>query len=66
MKLSPSVYPVDLAVDWINDKVYWTDSSLRQIGVYDLRTGQRSVFRNFGENGIQPASLSVLPAVHNE
>jgi len=31
-----------LAVDWINDKLYWTDRDLGKIQVYDLATGEQS------------------------
>ena len=35
---------VDLAWDWINQKLYWVDSSSRKVEVYDPATGYRRVF----------------------
>ena len=35
---------VDIAVDWISDKLYWTDTN--QIMVYDLQRGYQSTVIN--------------------
>ena len=32
-----------LAWDWINEKIYWTDSGSRNLEVYDPATGHRKV-----------------------
>lgn len=32
-----------LAWDWINEKLYWTDISTRNLEVYDPATGHRKV-----------------------
>jgi hypothetical protein len=51
--------PADLEVDWINDRLYWVDRSLRQIGEYDLVTGHRSVVLSTGVNS--PSALALYP-----
>jgi hypothetical protein len=35
---------VDIAVDWISDKIYWTNTN--QIMVYDLQRGYQSTLIN--------------------
>jgi hypothetical protein len=37
-------YLVDIAVDWISDKIYWTNTN--QIMVYDLQRGYQSTVIN--------------------
>ena len=49
----------DLEVDWINDRLYWVDRSLRQIGEYDLVTGHRSVVLSTGLSS--PSALALYP-----
>ncbi len=39
-----------LAWDWINQKLYWTNSNLRKIEVYDPVTEYRKVLLNTGSN----------------
>ena len=40
---------MDIAVDWITDKIYWT--KLNQIIVYDLHTGYQATVLNITEPG---------------
>jgi hypothetical protein len=54
--------PADLAVDWLNDRLYWVDRSLRLIGEYDLRTHHRSVVLTTGAPGASnPSALALYP-----
>ena len=48
-----------LAVDWINDKLYWTDSNLDRIEVLDLNTSKRSVLVSTGLD--KPRGIAVHP-----
>ena len=32
------IYIAGLAIDWINDRVYWVERRSRQIRVYDMNT----------------------------
>ena len=57
-------YAVGLAVDWINDKVYWADRDLKSIFVYDLNTQQTSKFTDINGDGI-PTKLRILPQPNN-
>ncbi len=49
-----------LAWDWINQKLYWTDSSLRKIEVYDPATEHRKLLLNTGSNTV-PFDLVLDP-----
>ena len=40
----------DIAVDWISNKLYWTDNGFDRIGVYDLVRGYYSFLINTGAN----------------
>ena len=51
----------DLSVDWVNGKLYWTDSTLKQIEVYDMQTGIRKVLIRTG-NTTSPRAIVVDPA----
>ena len=56
------IYTASLAVDWLNDRLYWVDRSLRQVGEYDLITGHRSVVLSTGEPGASsPSGLALYP-----
>lgn len=35
----PLIFPDDVAVDWINDKLYWIDSLWARIEVMDISDG---------------------------
>ncbi len=49
-----------LAVDWINDKLYWTDRSNLRIEVYDLHTSKRSTIVSTGAGSL-PLGLAIYP-----
>ena len=49
-----------LAVDWINDKLYWTDRLSKTIEVYDLHSGDRKVLIHTGEESL-PRAIVVDP-----
>ena len=51
---------VDLAVDWINDKLYWTDSDLRRIEEVDIVTLVRRVVVQMDTRS-SPKGLAVYP-----
>ncbi|CAO4364405.1 unnamed protein product [Caenorhabditis nigoni] len=51
--------PYDLAVDWIHDLLFWTDSGLDQINVLDLNTRKQHVL--FSSDLEQPRAISVDP-----
>ena len=50
-----------LSVDWVNEKLYWTDTTLKQIEVYDMQTGIRKVLIRTG-NTTSPRAIVVDPA----
>ena len=53
------VFPEGLAWDWVNQKLYWTDSTDDDIEVYDPVTAYRRVLF---ENGLgSPYSIVVDP-----
>ena len=49
-----------LAVDWISDRVYWTNANDRQIEVFDISTGTVSVFMDTGYD-TSPMGIAVDP-----
>jgi len=49
-----------MAVDWINDKLYWTDQALHRIEEYDLKTSQRRVVLTTGSEST-PTGIAVYP-----
>ena len=51
--------PVGLAVDWINDKLYWTDAKFDRIEVLDLNSSKRSVLVSTGLD--RPRGIAVHP-----
>ena len=56
------VSPSDgLAVDWVTDKLYWTDANVKTIEVFDLMTGNHSELVSTGSNTI-PRALVVDPS----
>ena len=50
----------DIAVDWINDKLYWTDRTLQRIEVMDFR-GIRKTLLHTGV-GTKPRGIAVDPS----
>ena len=49
-----------LAWDWIRQQLYWTDSALNKIEVFDPATGYRKTLHNTGLNS-NPADIVVDP-----
>eukprot|EP00731_Ephydatia_muelleri_P010819 Em0005g1405a len=49
-----------LAVDWISDRVYWTNTNDRQIKVFDISTGSILVFMDTGYD-TSPLGIAVDP-----
>ena len=47
-------------MDWINDKLYWTDRYLHRIEEYDLTTSQRRVVLTTGTSSA-PTGIAVYP-----
>jgi len=47
-----------IAVDWINDKVYWTNKKDKTIEVLDIPSGESSVVMTLEEI---PQGLSIFP-----
>ena len=57
-----SLSTADLAVDWINDKVYWVDRGLRHIEEYDIISGHRRVVASTGNvDQSSPGGLALYP-----
>lgn len=55
------LFPLDgIAVDWINEKIYWTDAELRHIEVYEPSTEYRKVLLDTGDAAI-PRAIVVDP-----
>ena len=53
---------VDLAVDWLNDRLYWVDAELRLIEEYDISTGSRKFVASTGSAATsRPAAMSLYP-----
>ncbi len=63
MYIKPYLFPilnaVGLSVDWINDKVYWTDKFKLTLEVYDIKTRTSKVVFQF--EGDHPQGLGVFP-----
>lgn len=59
------VFPVGLAVDWMNDKVYWSDKQLKAIYSYDLDTGVTSKVVTLNTESI-PSKLKIYPQANDE
>ena len=51
----------DIAVDWINDKLYWTDAVHARIEVMDLDYGYRRELLRTGPNTV-PRAIAVDPS----
>ena len=50
----------DIAVDWITNKLYWTDDGLKRVGVLDLERGYYSVILDVGAN-TRPRGIIIDP-----
>ena len=53
-----------LAVDWINDMVYWVDDYLKAIYVYDMNSKETSLVLQL-EDTSEPLKLKVFPQAEN-
>ena len=51
-----------VAVDWINDKVYWADSTSDTISFYDLHTKMEGKVANIPPNSI-PGKIKIFPQI---
>lgn len=47
-------------MDWIHDKLYWTDSDLHKIEEVDILTGERRIVVEFDEHS-SPVGLAIYP-----
>lgn len=56
-------FPAGLAWDWINEKLYWADLGVREIGVFDPSTGDRRVLFTIDSPGspFAPRALIIDP-----
>ena len=50
----------DIAWDWVNEKLYWTDECYNRIEVYDPKTANRKVLIETGSNS-NPRGIVVDP-----
>lgn len=41
-----------IAVDWISDKLYWTDARLKHIEAYDQKSGDRKIIIKTGNETV--------------
>ena len=59
----PHVIVVAVAWDWVNQKLYWTDTTAGDIEVYDPETTHRRVlYSGSADSIINPTGLVVDPA----
>ncbi len=56
-----NIFIGDLALDWISNNLYWTDSRLRRIVVMDLDTMARKVLVQLEEEDSVPRVIAVDP-----
>ena len=57
-------YVADLAVDWIHDKLYWSDSGSKRIEEVDLHTNERRIVVQL-DSGSNPVGLAVYPTMEH-
>lgn len=57
---SHSLHVAELSVDWINDKLYWTDRKMRRIEEYNLITGYRRTVVHTVDESL-PTGIVVYP-----
>lgn len=61
--LFPSNFPDDIAVDWVNDKLYWIDSLWARLEVMDISdggNGERAELIKFSNHTL-PRGIAVDP-----
>ena len=46
MNMNAYIYIAKIAIDWVSDKLYWTDHILKAVNVIDLHTGHRKTLFN--------------------
>jgi hypothetical protein len=56
--------PADLAVDWIHDKLYWSDSGFKRIEEVDLHTSERRIVVQL-DSSSNPHGLAVYPTMEH-
>ena len=54
------ISPSGLAYDWVTDKIYWADSTLRRIEVYQKRDEQKNRKVLYWQN-IMPEMIAIVP-----
>ncbi len=59
--MSPLLPIDDIAIDWINDKLYWADATLHKVEVMDLTSGDRKTLFDTGV-GTLPRGIAVDPS----
>ena len=59
-RISPTEFSEDLAVDWVANNLYWTDSFWSRIEVMDLDTRERAELIRTGNHSI-PRAIVVDP-----
>jgi len=52
---------VDVAWDWVNKKLYWTDPCASDIEVYDPETRYRRILYNSADGLREPSGIVVDP-----
>ena len=52
---------VDVAWDWVNQKLYWTDPCASDIEVYDPETRYRRILYNSADGLREPSGIVVDP-----
>ena len=63
-KIDNTLIPTDgIAVDWVNQKLYWTDADLQEVVVYDPSNGHRKRLFNttVGSTISSPRAIVVDP-----
>ena len=58
-KLPVFCFTDGIAVDWVSQKLYWTDEGLDQIVVYDLSNGYRKILFNTN-NGTSTSPRAIV------
>lgn len=56
------IFLEDIAIDWVANNLYWTESVTNRIEVMDLDTLERTVLTDTGHNSI-PRGIAVDPHV---